>query len=292
MAYQTGTASGITDLLDKLNTFATANGWTLRRREAATLSISKGAVYQNLQESGSAINLHASRGFDAGLAWNNQPDYAAVIQSCTNLSGSFSAYHFFADQDYLHVVIEVDPGLYRHIAFGDIEKSSGYTGGQYSCATRIDGGIWHTSLFSSGLHYGAGYYNLHPAVGGPSSFYVDVDSVAKHQLLTSGGLPGGFVRMITSEMFYSASMLYADWPNCMPNTLNGMTGHIPVQIFVQRTGGLYSPLGYVRDLRIVNMVNIRPGEQRTIGADEWLYFPVLAKGGPSGNWGYAYKIIP
>ena len=53
-------------------------------------------------------------------------------------------------------------------------------------------------------------------------------------------------------------------------------------------------MGTVRDLRTVNITDIAPAEEVTIGADTWIVMPLLQKGSganTSGNQGYAYKKI-
>ena len=94
MAYETGTATGATDLLDKLRLFAIAQGWTVNRWVSWTsgyeLCLQKGSAYFNLrscqngsllvngstQSSKYGITLNGSDGYAGGSAWDRQPGYA------------------------------------------------------------------------------------------------------------------------------------------------------------------------------------------------------------------------
>ncbi len=291
MAYQTGTATGIADLLDKLNTFAVAAGWTLDRRDATTLSLHKNSVYINLAEVSTEIKMSAARAFSAGSAWNAQSGASQNTQRCTQLAGSFSAYHFFADSDYMHVAIEVDPGLYRHFGFGELAKTSAYTGGQYSVATMCDA-QWRAALFSASESFNFS----EPGRFATGSCYLDVDGVARWDHFNNVTTTGQRQMLSSEAAAEGAGMLYKDWPDyCSPNIMNGLTALVPIQVFLWRNATFYSPLGYVKDLRQINIVSLDPGQLLTIGSNEWLVFPCLQKttGSPtSGNLGYAYKKIP
>jgi hypothetical protein len=293
MAYQTGTATGTADLLDKLNTFAAASGWTLNRRDANSLSISKGTVYQNLWEDGTQIKMYLATGYDGGLAWNAQPGANPFTQVSREMSGSFSTYHFFADGDYIYIVVEVDPGLFKHMAFGKIHKCSAYDGGEFSSAVLVDDlafgryhglfGCWEDTLSGNLLAVNTLRLN-------------GVDSMPQWRQLNINTSFDDYIVKSTEFWFnfgLSTTQYYKDWFDNSPNTETQQTILIPVHLFVERPSSLFSPLGYVDDLRLVNMSTINPGASRTIGANEWLCFPIKSKGvSPSNNYGYAYKIIP
>lgn len=296
MAYQTGTATGIADLLDKLGTFSAANGWTQHRRDANSLSISKGAVFQNYFDNTSEIWMKGATGFSSAAAWDAQPGADTNTQKSRHMPGSFAAYHFFAANDYLHVVVEVDPGLYRHLNAGEIAKSSAYTGGQYSaCVSMAATGEFRSGLFGNILSGSFSEYVETPAL----KLNFDGFDAWRHftgDALSSGSPP--YVRS-SDHMGGAAPVQYQwfiDWYNkCTPNTLNGLSVFAPIYLFVDRASSMMSPLGYVRDLRTLNISAFDPGQTVTIGADQWLIFPASAKGSGTygtGNFGYAYKKIP
>ena len=135
MAYQTGSSSGETDLLSKIHTFATANGWTSNRNTATDINLSKGNLFQNIHIDGTGTwQMKAALGFNSGAAWNAQTNQALTTQKAYGLVGSYTRYHFFTNvaNDYIHIVVEVDPGYYKHLCFGIIDKCSSFVGGEYS----------------------------------------------------------------------------------------------------------------------------------------------------------------
>jgi hypothetical protein len=294
MAYQTGTATGTADLLDKLNVFAVAAGWTLHRRDTNSLSISKGSVYQNLYEDGAQIRMFLATGYDGGLAWDAQPGSNPWQQMSREMSGSFAAYHFFASGDYIYIVVEVDPGMFKHLAFGKIHKCSAYDGGEFSAAVVAEAAISDKfrGLFSA-RDAGIGGLGFSPM----NTFRLSgVDAMPTWRRLNGDTNASDY--FCKSSEYYAdqsqtISQLYKDWFVNSPNTGTQQTILIPIHLYVQRPSGLYSPAGYIDDLRLVNMTNINPGEIRMIGANQWLCFPVKSKDvSPSYSYGYAYKIIP
>lgn len=291
MAYQTGTASGTTDLLDKLNAFAVANGWTLNRRDSDSLSISKGTVYQNLWEDGTQIKMRLATGYDSGAAWNAQPGGNPWTQMSREMSGSFAQYHFFADGDYLYIVVEVDPGLFKHLAFGVINKCAAYDGGEFSCVVILDNNSRPHGLFSCSDDAANGV--IYQAMN--TLRLNNVDAQPEWRQLNTNLAETAFI-VKSSEFYFAAAGrndYYKDWIDNSPNTATQQTILIPVHLFVERSSSLYSPAGYFDDLRLVNMDGINPGESKMIGSNEWLFFPVWKKGiWPSNNYGYAYKKVP
>jgi hypothetical protein len=296
MAYQTGTATGIADLLDKLGAFVAANGGTQNRRDANSLSIAKGACYQNYFDNTSEIWMSASTGYNAGAAWDAQPGASTNVQKSRQMGGSFTAYHLFLGNDYIHVVVEVDPGLYRHLSAGQLAKPSNYNGGRYAgCVGFRDDGVLRNTLFLNLADWFNPNYLEGPTLdvdiegqNGWKKFNRASDNAAELLLVSTdhGNL------LAPSDDYY----LYSDiFQYCTPNTLNGISPFAPIECFVRRTGGFISPLGYVKDLRIVNLTNFAPGQSETIGSNDWLIFPASVKGSGlygTGNYGYAYKKVP
>lgn len=307
MAYQTGTAIDGSNFLSILNTFAVANGWTSNRNTSTDVNLSKGSLYENINWDGvDDIRFKAATGFDVGQAYNNQPGQAIDTQLITNMQGSYTAYHLFTDAigDYIHCVIEVDPNWYRHFAFGILEKCSTYTGGEYSCAIyQALGDAWTGTnvlkLFASGVS-GIGPENSTGVIRG------DIDAISDTWLSTNYILHHGNRRGIgTDTNMTTASFnsnyadwheFYRDWRIYSPNTINAITTFAPIHFFADRTNGLWSPMGHVKDVRTCVMNSFTPSEEVVLGADTWIVFPGSAKSDSysadvSYNHGYAYKKI-
>lgn len=159
MAYETGTPTSPIDLIQRINTFLSAHGWTSDKSASVGTGwethLHKGSVYAHLRAAvgegpwvtqadagGTALLLYLSDGFDTSVAWNLQPTNAPFASGTTdrvgvgmNLSaGPFSNYYFFTDatNDNVVIVVEKTPGLYLHLAWGtSIKKNGTWTGGPY-----------------------------------------------------------------------------------------------------------------------------------------------------------------
>lgn len=158
MAYQTGSASSSTDLLQKLNTFLVANGWTSDRSATEgsgwTVTAHLGSNFVNLRATVNetspwqnglgvthyGLHMYLGTGYNSGNPWNAQA--GAPIGSSSNpvgvgmqlSAGPFSNYYFFCDPsgDNVVVVCEKTPGLFVHLGWGaTFNKAGSYTGGAY-----------------------------------------------------------------------------------------------------------------------------------------------------------------
>ena len=153
MAYETGTASNIADLMDKLQIFAVANGWTKNEPAGSIvdrLSINRNSVYVQFRwatTSPTAVAVYQSLGFSGtgtnpgghtsdsgqGLA----PATAATdanIRTARHvlIPNSSMSYWFFESDYYIHVVITRAALQYSHFGFGELVKQGTWTGGEYA----------------------------------------------------------------------------------------------------------------------------------------------------------------
>lgn len=163
-AYQTGTATSPTNLLQTLVTWLVAQGWTSNMSQADGTGwrahLSKGSVYVNLRATpgsetvwaGGAsstanqigIGLYTGTGYSGASAWNAQaggPIGSAVaytVGAFMNLPvGSIVAYHFFDDgADNIVVVAERTSSNFTHLGWGtSLTKAGAWTGGGYFFAS-------------------------------------------------------------------------------------------------------------------------------------------------------------
>jgi hypothetical protein len=158
MSYQTGVPTSATDLLQKLNTFLAAHGWTSDKSAVEgsgwQVHVHKGSTYAHLraleneagfvteQGAGYALLLYLSDNFNTGQPWVTQPGNAPTEATNSNAigvgmnlsAGPFSNYYFFTDStnDNVVVVVEKTPGVYLHLAWGtSLKKAGAWTGGMY-----------------------------------------------------------------------------------------------------------------------------------------------------------------
>lgn len=202
MAYATGVPTSPTDLLQQLNTFLTANGWTSDRSAIEgsgwTSSLHKGSTYAHLRAlvaeagfvteitgTGYALLLYCSDNFDTLQPWVTQPGNAPTESVNSNrigvgmnlAAGPFSNYYFFTDgtNDNVVVVLEKTPGVYLHLAWGtSLQKTGAWTGGMY----------FHGSA--------SGFYAPYPSFANTPGFTKTADCPGC--VSDSLGAPAGFVR--------------------------------------------------------------------------------------------------
>ena len=132
MAYDTGTATTPGNLLVKLFDFAALNGWIIDSDISSDGqpnpygSIHKNDVWITFWFDTQYIKLFQARGYTASGLPQTHPNsvdedytYADVSRGMVveHITGPYNAYHFFEDEVYLHVVIDMDGLHYRHFGF-------------------------------------------------------------------------------------------------------------------------------------------------------------------------------
>jgi len=319
MAYETGVATSQQDLLSKLGTFASGNGWTQDEFDTTNkrLSLHKGTIYVQFRwDAVDAISMYHSLGFiGTGTSPGNHTDDSGNGQTAANPlttgrrvnrigNGPFTAYYFFTNSspaDYIHVVLEFSPGLFRHVTFGKLVKNGTWTGGEFAGCEFIAAsstGLDNTShyVLCDGRHDqdntlpmtihveglpGQTAGTKWGIVWGPSTnLGTDRGGAARNPLI--GGL---------RESFLQAAL---GWFSANPN--NGFVPMFPLQIFRRR---LTSPeqwinLGTIPDLRYINIKFVNAADEFTVGGDTWKCFPwvkktTTANADESGNMGIAIR---
>lgn len=155
--YATGISSSPTDLLQKLVTFLTTQGWTSDHSASEgsgwRVHMHKDGLYVNMRsamneklwpqtasgywhdygDGGYGIGLNLGDGYDSGDDWHDQsgvpirPAELSPVGAGANLpSGSVAAYHLFDDgADNIIVVVERRPGIFCHFGWGPAMAPSG-----------------------------------------------------------------------------------------------------------------------------------------------------------------------
>lgn len=153
MAYQTGSAANLTELLDALRLFAIAQGWTVDKWTSASqlLFLRKGNCNVAMQSAtqslthfpngvstaytDTVLRMALSTSITASLTtYFGHPGSLSTTATDTdrvevnNLVGPFNAYHFFSgnetagDPAYIYIVLQVASDRYQHFGFGNIDK--------------------------------------------------------------------------------------------------------------------------------------------------------------------------
>lgn len=314
MAYETDTASSIADLISKLFTFAVAAGWTQDELASNYGTIHRNNVYVSFRWDGTNHNLavYQSLGWSSSLQPHQQPnDSGQGVAGSTITSGRmvnflvggpYTAYHFFASDTapyYIHIVVEVETGRYRHFGFGELVKIGSWVGGEYAYAH-----LWSQSSTNPYTPGAAGHNLL--LDGHASSPVADAATIHAEGmpnqhvdgkwLVCTNTSPGtdraGVARKNARGCSRGGMMVqHLSWMRySVPNALKII---IPVDVFYFETGQI-RPIGRMADLGIINLHAFVPGEEFTVGAETWIAFPWTRKrrilsGEESGNAGIAYR---
>lgn len=160
MAHTIGSAISPNDLLDQLRIWLLIRGWTTDLYASVgygyRLHMHKGSIYVNLcsflggevgfagnYQGGTGIALTLGSGFDAGSDFAGQPGIPiwgmGTMGSAMLLhAGPFISHQFFDDEaGNILVMVERNPGAWRHLCWGDSLDKAGagaWTGGQYFSA--------------------------------------------------------------------------------------------------------------------------------------------------------------
>lgn len=309
MAYQTGTATGVNDLLDKLVTFINANGWT--QDSYATEGTGKryhghkGTMYVNfrafnvenapssgvLQDGGnvgiSSISFNAGTGYSGASAWYNQA--GATVNSSGGarsiginaITGAIPSYHFFAHNSgaQITVVVEYTAGKFQRFGFGTLSKYEAFTGGEYIYASNngLNNSVSSPAYgFFRGTHNGSETSNMGSVY---AAIKVDVDSETGWHFnpQCNYGAARRSLKDLNNIWAYAAGM------EVQPNTTNSLAVFFPVIAYINRstsdtTGTGVSPLGELPKVFYCCIQNFVPGQQITLGSTNYRVFPFWVKG--------------
>jgi len=316
MAYETGTATGVVDLAGKLNTFLINRGWVVDRFDnqgtGKRLQFHKGTSYFSTRwfnnEFGAApasgANLYGPAlipctGYASGSDWNAQPGAVTAVSVSTKLgvalplsAGAIVAYFFFSDatDDNFFVVVLRSGTIYNFLGFGtSLEKYGAWTGGQWCTGTKgaanfnIANGTDAQGAVSDACPPG---FNL--SVTEPTLFcLVDIDGInGKFQ-----GLTNSTATFEKTDRFIRGCICQVTPNQNTPETWDlGMLAVrsfnpissglvlLPCFLTIERTTGLYSPLGKIPlAFQCYNQLGGFPfGEEFTIGSDTYVAFPTYA----------------
>lgn len=309
MAYQTGTSTGPADLVDKMRVFAAGMGWAVEFNGPRTdpgytgrvvilrSGVLSCALYTDDAAGGSSdpgpyVGAYTFRGaYNSGLNPMGQAGKSSGT-SCNQMAGPYQAYWLFGGPTHLHCVVELSAGLFRHIGVGVLDGAGSLTTGAYNYALRWNRDASHIGSITTSAHRvpwddrgSQASTEIHADADGASPVVMRM-----LEIVTSTQATGGWRSVYASGLIQPLA-------ECGLSTLTGRAILSPLIVAGAREGGFRSILGAPRDLRLVRMDNIAPGDTITLGADTWRCFPVCRKNGVSGQensgpYGYAYRVVP
>lgn len=318
MSYQTGTSTGLVDLMGKLETFAVANGWTSDESSSGRLCLHRNNIYVSFRwptSSPSNVGIYQALGWTSSTDPGNHTDdsgQGVISGADVDLdngryvplgTGSFSSYFFFESDYYIHVVVEVASGKFKHFGFGSIDKVGDWTGGEYayghhwldvgnanavksSGAVLLDG-LTKTSTY---LPYAS---TLHceglPNQGGSSKWAIIWGDNA------SPGTDRGSNARVFVQGGFRAGPLARSFGHFAAGGESGLIPMYRIGLFYRWTTDIHF-LGTMKDVRGVIIEDFSDAQEFVIGSDTWVFFPTHIKStdtdvGGTKNSGIAYKKV-
>lgn len=297
--YETGAASGPGDLLGKLATFVQANTPIVAGPASSGSVFHDGDLVVGYNTVNTTeIHLRGGTSYLGASAWNAQPN-APAKTAVTNLLtvGPYTAYHFFCGDedgyDYVHAIVELTDGRYRHFYFGRLVKKGSYTGGIY-----IEGTNWNqTPNFINSPDA-----SQHSIPGDSVSsnatanhLRIDYDSRVNNFQEISAITPWGATKCSGSMRSFG---LYAPLIAAEEMKWNLRTPLYPIDYFAARESNAWSKIGRMPNVRQLNMRAIAPEDEIEIGGETWKCFPVTQRQSAavastiesSGLYGYAHRM--
>jgi len=323
MAFSTGTASTMSALITALDTFLVAQGWTQDQLSTGTgqaawhRTATGVALWVSVRWDTSSPNhlgIYQALGYTGGNQPGQHPNDSgngavgstnAVLDDERHVNalgnGPFT-YWFFEQDFYVHVVVESAADVFKHFGVGALVKTGDWTGGEYcyghfktnngavsSSDTMLLDGIFHTTTASDkgrgatvhleGLPNQVASGKWGQTWGTSQAAQNDTAGIAKANL--QGGFRGGPVA--TQFGRYSGG------------SGSGAIPMYPIGVYYRDTANqrVYY-LGYMPDVRGMNMRFFAAREVVTIGSDQWYIFPAQQKNTGSTatgtqNLGIAYR---
>lgn len=313
MAYSVSAISSLTDIPDLLATFADQLGFTVGNSgDSVTVRhpvysgakiFTVGALLEGTGRSRRerlAVDINAA---DANTATAESPklnpsggntdDSIVIVQpTALHLFGELHGDEDDAGGTFIAGVIEYGFNLYRHIYLGYVEKITPFGGGEVITGSSqgvntlaASSDIWtHITYGESKLPFSAvnsnssengGLHIDHPGASQPwytfntgtnpgNTIEASISTANRNRVVI-----GGYRDSINSGYLTAAQSPYS-----------GAQISVPINLYIGRGEGsqqLFQPVGAPAGVRMVNMENLEPGAQITIGSSVWRVFPIFAK---------------
>jgi hypothetical protein len=300
-------ATDFNDLLIEIRNFLTANGWTTlvdgTGGGGLTLEITNGnghdfkldganTVVTNEYVGGALVPFNDRfcrlqfQKSDIGLA----AGYTATYAEVNDCAGPFSNVWLFTDDDatYCHVVMQTGNSRYNHFSFGNLDPK-----GVHAIATPYCMGLYYM-YWRNQLSYQTDGNPFNYPVSGFHNVGMFCDDTPNGKAMRVGvpdgivdpllGFTDGGIELPTLLQLCSryntrglslGQALLLDFFTTIDN--HSHTGGVPISplpILVKGTGFVYSYIGDIPTIGLVNMTGLSPGQELTFAGDTWIVFPL------------------
>jgi hypothetical protein len=302
MAFITGSANTLTDLLGAIRNACTSNGWTLSGQV-----LTKGNCYTSLVIAGADLQVLGGVGVDSNNALTTPGPQIARIGATTMptvLAFPLTYYiHIQINPDEVYVFLNFSGISWQWLAFG-CSPAQGVpgTGGWYSASSSagVSANVGLAYLYAVNA---GGYWNgaqVSCALFAQSNGWVPgycANSYIHHGLDGLGwSNPNGYsIGAIGDADAWGAVQPLV---GRQPNVWNGETALLPIQVIVRRPSNMSSQVGKITHARYIRNDNLADGDLITMGSDRWKTYPFVRKnsairdgggGNDSGTFGIAIR---
>lgn len=326
MAYETSTASDLADLVQKLFTFAVANGWTQDRLDFVNgeAALHRNNVYWSMRwivATPLTLSHHQALGYTGGNDGGDHPDDSgngyndattktnALLdneRSVPDLGDGPFNYHFFESDVYLHCAVEISSGVWRHFGAGTLTKRGDWTGGEYVYGhVHVSGNLTSTTnttlmdgLFNSttdAVKRQAATLHVEglPGEAGSSKWG---NIWGNKSFTTAEPTDDAGNAKVTIQGGYKAGPIAQHFGFLPAGSTSGLVPMYQFALFYLEAASTRAYLlGYMPDVRGVNIANFAAAQEVSIGSDTWVVFPDSQKStsgtNASFNRGVAYKKV-
>lgn len=325
MAFTSGTATDLEDLIADISTFLQANGWTEDRRDnaAGIVGWSKNSIFVSGRwdpADPQALSLHQATAAlpasgtepgdatgDSGNGYNTSSSH-----SNTNLrteryvelgNGPFVHYAIFeqdASPAYVHIVVETSTDIFAHFGFGELDKvGDGWTGGEY-CYGNVHESS--TELFANSTWLLDGVFGNTSGNDERQAATIRISGFPSQLAGSVWGQVWGRCRndanapddtagnpKVGIQGGFRAGPFAKHWGVMSADKLTGMIPMYSIGCFYcDNVNDYVYFIGWQPDVRAVNMRGIAAKEQVVIGSDTWHIYPATQRdiGNGSGTTGY------
>lgn len=277
MAYTSGSATNVGDLLAALQAACVAAGWTL-----SGSVLHKGACYMQVQADSTYLTVLGGRGIDGSNALTG----VATAQLCrlgdtvlTVAPTWPAAYHIHIGTapDEVYLVVNYGVIYYQWLAFGCSPLgtlAAPATGNWFAGTSKASGAatgirIDPTNAGSYGGQTSAAPFWMHP-----------------NDMNTQNNANSAFDHGFEDQWCAAIAQRPIDQLlTSSPSAWNGETPLIPIRPITPRPSGFWSMVGALGHARYLRLDNLDPGQILTLGTDRWMVYPFFAKNAASRDGG-------
>lgn len=317
MAYYSGVANNLADLLTALTTNLTANGWS----NPATNIYSKGGVFVKIESVSSRIELRGGTG-NSGTTLTGGPTSNDIYDGTVSFAPVTSVFTYPLNY---HLHINTSPDEVYFFA-NDGDRWTWMCFGKSQVPGLLGSGNWYGATCSWKSDYSSAYSSPQavedPSISENPMFFGDFTASGTtdnqpqpynvsldHGLDGNGWSKAGHDTTAGTDSDASwastpASLLTIvpvyNLMQAQPNLWNGEAILIRIQSFVCRGSGKFSLVNNLEHCRYIRNTNYNDGDTITLGSDVWHVYPMVRKNSAtpdpgdspslhSGTWGIAVR---